>query len=58
MIVVDGRPVRHTMRRELITEEDLIAHVREQGVEDIRDVKRAYVEHDGTISVLPYRHRD
>jgi len=45
------------MRAELITFEELMAQLREQGVEDCAEVKAAYVEADGSISVLRYESR-
>ena len=40
------------MRRELIAESELMGKLREHGVEDVKDVKVAYIEHDGQISVI------
>jgi uncharacterized membrane protein YcaP (DUF421 family) len=40
------------MRRELVTEEELMSQLREQGVEELGRVKAAYVEGDGRISVI------
>jgi uncharacterized membrane protein YcaP (DUF421 family) len=54
-LVRDGRLVRSTMRREKITEGELMAQLREQGVEDVRDIARAYIEGDGHVSVIRRR---
>jgi uncharacterized membrane protein YcaP (DUF421 family) len=51
-LVRDGRMLRRNMRREFITEEELMSQVRQQGVADLRDVKRACIEGDGRISVI------
>jgi uncharacterized membrane protein YcaP (DUF421 family) len=51
-LVKDGVLQRRNMRRELITNDELMAHLREQGVESPADVKRAQMEEDGTISVI------
>ncbi len=40
------------MRREFITEEELLALLREQGIEDLAQVKAAYLEPDGNFSVI------
>jgi len=37
---------------DIVTEEELMAQVREQGLSDYRDVKAAYMEGDGRISVV------
>jgi len=43
------------MRRELITEEELMSHIRQQGVDDLSQVREAYLEGDGRISVVTYQ---
>jgi uncharacterized membrane protein YcaP (DUF421 family) len=53
-LVRDGKLLRRNMRKELITEEELMSQLREQGVDDIRKVKSAYEEGDGRISVMSY----
>ncbi len=40
------------LRREFMTEEELRAQLRLQGVEDEADVAHAYIEHDGRMSVI------
>ena len=52
LLIKDGRMQRRNMRREMITEEELIAQLREQGVEHVEDVKKCYLEGDGHISVI------
>ena len=54
-IVRDGRMLRRRMRREYITEEELMRSLREQGIDDLKDVHAAYVESDGAISVVDHR---
>ena len=51
-LVVDGRMNRHNMRLELLSEQELLAKLREQGVERVEDVRRATMESDGTVSVI------
>jgi len=51
-LVRDGRMLRHNMRRELIAETELLGKLREHGAGDVKDVEAAYIEHDGTISVV------
>jgi uncharacterized membrane protein YcaP (DUF421 family) len=51
-LIKNGRLLRRNMRRELITDVDLKAQLREQGISDIANVKEAYVEADGNISVV------
>lgn len=54
-IVRDGRMLRRRMRREYITEEELMRSLREEGFDDLKDVRAAYVESDGAISVVGHR---
>jgi uncharacterized membrane protein YcaP (DUF421 family) len=51
-LVRDGRLLRRNMRQELITEGELMASLRQQGVEHLEDVHSAFMEGDGTISVI------
>ncbi len=52
-LVRDGKMLRRNMRREMITEEELLTEVRKQNVSGLSDVKAAYMEGDGSISVVP-----
>jgi uncharacterized membrane protein YcaP (DUF421 family) len=51
-LIVDGRMLRKNMAQEMITDEELLSQLRQQGVEDPGEVKRAYIEGDGRISVI------
>jgi uncharacterized membrane protein YcaP (DUF421 family) len=51
-LVRDGRAIPQNLRRELVTHEELISQLRLQGVESLDDVKKAYMEPDGRISVV------
>lgn len=52
LLVADGRLLRKNMRREFVTVEELYGKLREQGIDDLADVKTAYMESDGEISVI------
>lgn len=52
LLVRDGRLLRHNLRREFLTEEEVISKMREKGVEQLDEVKQAYMEGDGNISVI------
>lgn len=52
MLIQNGKMLRKNMRAELVTPEELMAQLREQGIEDCAQVKRAYMEADGKISVV------
>src|SRR5687768_6103046 len=51
-LVRNGEFMRQNMRRELISEPELMTKLREHGVDDVKKVKVAYIEHDGKISVV------
>jgi uncharacterized membrane protein YcaP (DUF421 family) len=51
-LVRDGKMIARNMRRELITVDELMSHLREQGVKDLKEVKTASMEGDGRISVV------
>jgi len=51
-IVRNGRLLRQNMRREFITEDDLRSKLRESGVDRLEDVKAAFIESDGAVSVV------
>ena len=42
----------------MITEEELIEQLREQGVESVEEVKQSYMEGDGRISVITKDSKD
>ena len=52
VLVRHGRVLRANLRKEMLTIEDLLAKLREQGVEDLHQVKAAFMESDGMISVV------
>jgi uncharacterized membrane protein YcaP (DUF421 family) len=51
-LIQNGKLLRKNMRQQLVTEEELMSHLREEGVEDLAKVKRAFIEGDGRISVI------
>jgi uncharacterized membrane protein YcaP (DUF421 family) len=58
LLIKDGRIQRRNLRREMITEEELIEQLREQGVESVEEVKQSYMEGDGRISVITKDSKD
>jgi uncharacterized membrane protein YcaP (DUF421 family) len=51
-VIRDGQVNVRNLRREFMTEEELDAQLRLQGIDAIDDIARAYVEHDGRVSVI------
>ena len=56
-LVKDGQLLRHNMRKELITEDELMGQIREQGIDDVAKVKSAHMEGDGHLSVVAKNQR-
>lgn len=54
-VIRDGKPLLRNMRKELLTVDELKAHLRNEGIEDIKKVKTACIESDGTLSVIPFK---
>ncbi len=51
-LIRDGRILRQNLRRELITIPELESQLREQGIQDASEVKTAFMEGDGSFSVV------
>jgi uncharacterized membrane protein YcaP (DUF421 family) len=51
-LVDDGKMNRNNMRKQFITEDELRAQLRQQGVEHMAEVKQACLEANGEISVV------
>jgi uncharacterized membrane protein YcaP (DUF421 family) len=51
-LIENGRMLRKNMREEFVSVEELMAQLREKGLEDCSEVKAAYMEADGRISVI------
>lgn len=52
LLVKDGRIQQRNLDRQMLTRNELLAKIREEGMEDLKAVKRAYMESDGRISVI------
>jgi uncharacterized membrane protein YcaP (DUF421 family) len=51
-LIEDGRLLRRNMRREMVTEEELMTALRKEGVENLSVVRSACLEADGEISLV------
>jgi len=58
LLIKDGKVLNRHLRREMISEDELIGELREQGVENVKDVKYSYMESDGHISVVKKSKKD
>ena len=53
-LVRDGRIQWRAMRRELITEHELMGRLHQDGLQHIEDVYRCFVEADGKLSIISF----
>lgn len=53
-LIRDGRMLPRNMRQEMITREELMSQLRQQGVADPAEVKEAFIEGDGRVSVIKW----
>jgi uncharacterized membrane protein YcaP (DUF421 family) len=51
-IIRNGRILWNHMRQEYVTEQELISHLRQHGIDDVKAVKAAFVEGEGRITVI------
>jgi uncharacterized membrane protein YcaP (DUF421 family) len=52
LLIQDGQLMRQNMQREMITKEELLSLLRQQGFDTPADVKKAFLEGDGNMSVI------
>lgn len=53
LLIREGKLIESNVRTEMLTSEEIMGELREQGVEKVEDVKAAYMETNGTITVIP-----
>lgn len=51
-LIKNGKLIARNLRRELISKEELMSQLREEGVEKIEEVKRCCLEGDGRLSIV------
>ncbi|HYC64585.1 MAG TPA: YetF domain-containing protein [Reyranellaceae bacterium] len=54
-LISNGRMLRKNMADEMVSVEELMAQLREKGLDKVSDVKVAFMEADGRVSVVPKR---
>ena len=52
-VVKDGKPLRESMDAEGMSDDELAAQLRLNGIDDVAKVKSARIESEGTVSVIP-----
>jgi uncharacterized membrane protein YcaP (DUF421 family) len=57
-LIQNGRMLLQNMRQEMITKEELNSQLRQQGIESCEEVKEAFIEGDGRISIIKKQEDD
>ena len=52
LLIKDRGMIKRNMRKEFIPRHELSSELRQQGIEDARDMKAAWLEGNGEISVI------
>jgi uncharacterized membrane protein YcaP (DUF421 family) len=52
LLIDNGRVLWRNLRHEFVSEDELRSKLREHGVTDYREVKKAFMESDGQVSVI------
>jgi len=53
LLINDGKLVSQHLRQEGLDEDEVLMAIREHGVADVKDVRMAVLETDGSISIVP-----
>ena len=56
LLIRDGRIVESNLNRQMISREDLLAKLRQNGIENPVEVRKAWLEANGEISVIRTLH--
>jgi uncharacterized membrane protein YcaP (DUF421 family) len=57
LLVKNGQILKRNMRKEFITEDELMGELRHLGISRIEEVEKAWIEGDGRISAMPKPNR-
>ena len=52
VLIEDGRVIEKNLDKEMITHEELVSQLRQQGIENISDVKSARLESNGKFGII------
>jgi uncharacterized membrane protein YcaP (DUF421 family) len=53
ILIQDGKPIRKALRQELLSDQELLSAVRREGLTSFEEVRLAFAEPNGLISVIP-----
>jgi uncharacterized membrane protein YcaP (DUF421 family) len=52
LLIEDGKLLQENMRRQLITEDEVMAHLRLHGIDSPKHVRKGFIEGDGQFTLL------
>jgi uncharacterized membrane protein YcaP (DUF421 family) len=52
LLVKDGKMVKRNLEKEMITEDELMSQLRQQGKDSLKGVRKVYLESNGHFSIL------
>ncbi|MEO7675095.1 MAG: YetF domain-containing protein [Pyrinomonadaceae bacterium] len=52
MLIKNGRLLRRNLDKEMITEDEIMSQLRQQGIENLSDVKSCFLESNGKFSII------
>jgi len=52
LLIKDGKPIKKNLEKELISDDELMSQLRQQGIEEIDLVREGYLESNGHFSFL------
>ncbi len=55
LLIQEGRLINKSAQRELLTTEEIEGHLHQQGIQNIEDVREAWIESTGAITAIPKR---
>jgi len=56
LLIDKGKLLQDTLERENLSEEKVLSLLRQKEMGSIRNVRKAFIEPDGELSVIPYKH--
>ena len=57
MVIRHGHVLRRNLRKEFISDDELMSKLRERGVSNVSEVRAAFIETDGSVTVIERKRR-
>lgn len=56
-LIRGGKPLKRALQKEMLTMDELLVELRKQGIKDLAQVHEAFMEADGSVSVVKFERR-